>query len=174
MLRIILPDFISKQSDEFPCLSTDLLADDKMLKRFEIHPGDELLCLGYPLGAEANEAGFSILRSGRIASFPLTPSSEIKSFLFDFEVFEGNSGGPVYFVQSGRYYGGKIHFEETIQFVAGVVTEERFQVQRSVTPIEVSRDRVKYEVEEKREKLKLAVVVPSQFIKETLDLLEKK
>ena len=30
--------------------------------------GDELLCLGYPLGAEANDAGFPILRSGKIAS----------------------------------------------------------------------------------------------------------
>jgi len=173
-MKVSLPAFVSKQAEETPLLSTALLADDATMEKFEIHLGDQLLCLGYPLGAEANASGFSILRSGRIASFPLTPAKDIKSFLFDFEIFEGNSGGPVYFVDKSRSYGGSTRLGETIQFVAGVVTEEKYHVQRSVKPLEISRERVRYEIDEKRERLRLAVVVPAHFVKETLDLLDKK
>lgn len=48
--------------------TTNNMGDDEALREYEIVPGDEVMCLGYPLGAEANEAGFSILRSGKIAS----------------------------------------------------------------------------------------------------------
>src|SRR2546427_3532231 len=49
-----------------PLVTTNLLADDKTLQEFEIHPGDEVNCLGFPLGAESNDAGFPVLRSGKI------------------------------------------------------------------------------------------------------------
>ena len=104
-------------------LPTGMLADDEALEKFEIHPGDELMCLGYPLGAEGTEAGFPILRSGKIASYPLIPTKQTKTFLYDFRVFRGNSGGPVYFVQSGRTYAGGMHVQ-TIQFIAGLVSKE--------------------------------------------------
>lgn len=162
IMKIDLPAFVSKQTKEFPGLSTDRFADDEMMEKYEIHPGDQLLCLGYPRGAEANASGFSILRSGKIASYPLTPAKDIKSFLFDFEVFNGNSGGPVYFVDKGRRYGGTTYMGETIQFVAGIVTEQKYYVQ-SVKPQKVLLG-----------KLKLGVVVPAHFIKETLALLDKK
>jgi hypothetical protein len=162
IMKIDLPVFISKQAKEFPSLSINRLIDDEIMERYEIHPGDQLLCLGYPLGVEANASGFSILRSGKIASYPLTPAKDIKSFLFDFEVFNGNSGGPVYFVDKGRTYGGTIHMGETIQYVVGVVTEQKYYVQ-PVKPQKVLLRR-----------LKLAVVVPAHFIKETLALLDKK
>jgi hypothetical protein len=145
----------------------------KSYEKYEIHPGDELFCLGYPLGAEANPQGFAILRSGKIASFPLTPAKAVKSFLYDFEVFGGNSGGPVYFVDKSRTYGGTTHLGETICSVVGLVSEERFQPRQSVKLLEDGSDQTRYEVTEKREKLKLAVVVPAQFIKETLDIFNK-
>ena len=97
------------QAAGIPLLSTDLLADDKMLSEYGIHPGDNLECLGYPFGMESSDAGFAVLRSGKIASFPLLPTSKTRTFLLDFLVFKGNSGGPVYMVESsqnlqGRYY----------------------------------------------------------------------
>ncbi len=174
VMKVALPRFFLKQAEEIPMLSIDLLADDETIEKYEIHPGDQLCCLGYPLGAEANQSGFSILRSGRIASYPLTPAKDTKSFLFDFEIFEGNSGGPVYFVDRGRTYGGTTHIGETIQFVAGIVTQEKYQVQRSIKILEDRRERFRYEIDEKRERLRLAVVVPAHFIKETLSLLYKK
>jgi hypothetical protein len=47
-----------------------LLIEDSDLNKFEVHPGDELLCLGYPLFA-TGQYGYPILRSGKIASYPL-------------------------------------------------------------------------------------------------------
>jgi S1-C subfamily serine protease len=80
-----------------PLITSAMLADDKMLSDFEIHPGDEVKCLGFPLGVASNDAGFPVLRSGMIASYPLVPTATTKTFLFDFRVFKGNSGGPVYY-----------------------------------------------------------------------------
>ncbi|MGB2668310.1 MAG: hypothetical protein WAK48_30265, partial [Candidatus Acidiferrum sp.] len=50
-------------------LPTTMLADDKMLMDYDIKPGDEVRCLGYPLGVSSNDAKFPVLRSGRIASY---------------------------------------------------------------------------------------------------------
>ena len=143
-------------------LPTSMLADDNMFNQFEVHPGDTLSCLGYPYSAEANEAGFSILRSGQIASYPLTPTSQIKTFLFDFQVFSGNSGGPVYFVQSNRAYGGSTILGQTIQFFAGIVSQEKFLEEevRSIT-----------ETRRTKHRLSIAVVVHATLIRETIDLL---
>ena len=62
-------------------IATDFLIVDNAIKEWEIHPGDQLFCLGYPYGAEANEAGFPILRSGNIASYPLLPTEKTKTFV---------------------------------------------------------------------------------------------
>ena len=58
--------------------------------------GDELFALGFPGGLSSNRAGFPILRVGRIASWPLTPIRAFPTFLLDFRVFPGDSGGPVF------------------------------------------------------------------------------
>lgn len=127
-----------------------LLADGKTLEHYQIHPGDELNCLGYPFGHEANVVGFPILRSGKIASYPLYPAKDHPTFLYDFEVFGGNSGGPVYMADSApRYYAGSTHIGR-IQFIAGLVSR-----QGSFG----------------KERLALAEVVQSSFIRETIDLL---
>src|SRR6266446_5228396 len=89
-----------------PLIMTNLIADDKTIIDFEIHPGDELLCLGYPFGLTVNDWGFPILRSGVISSYPLTPAAAVKFIGFDFRVYGGNSGGPVYFKYSDRTYSG--------------------------------------------------------------------
>lgn len=135
-----------------PLLPIALLANDEWLKTFEIHPGDELICLGYPLFASADH-GFPILRSGKIASYPLVPAKEHKNWLFDFRVFGGNSGGPVYFVDSNRQYGGTTHLGEKIQFVVGLVTS---QLSAALVG---------------NRELQIGVVIPAVFIRETLDLL---
>jgi hypothetical protein len=130
-------------------LPTTMLADDKVLEQFEIHPGDELNCLGYPFGGEANGAGFPILRSGKIASYPLYPAKDYPTFFYDFEVFGGNSGGPVYMVESNRNYAGATHVGK-IQFIAGLVSQQASYI---------------------NERLALAVVVHANLIRGTIDLL---
>lgn len=137
-------------------LPMSLLATDETLQRLEVHPGDELLVLGFPYGAEANQAGFPILRSGRIASYPLTPAKETKSFLLDFTVFAGNSGGPVFMHHENRVYAGGTHIGVT-QFIAGLVSQEQ-----NLT------ERIKSLTEEliKTHKLSLGVVIHARFIEE--------
>lgn len=139
-------------------VSTDLLATDAILELFEVHPGDRLSCLGFPYGLEASEAGFPILRSGQIASYPLTPTRITKTMLFDFNVFPGNSGGPVYLVDSQRYYGGGFHAAETVRFIAGLVSER----------IDTKTDSLKGD---HGPQLGLGVVVHASMIREAIDLL---
>ena len=135
-------------------LDQSYLADDDRLRTYEIHPGDELLCLGYPLAAPANAMGFPILRSGKIASYPLIPVSANLPWLFDFTVFPGNSGGPVYFSYDTRRYGGALHMGP-IQSVVGLLSQ---QLSSSLP-------------EYKGTSLEAGVIVPAKFIIETLNLL---
>jgi len=146
-LYVSMPNNLS-----FKLLPLDLLSSDEWLTRFEIHPGDELLCLGFPLFA-SSPSGFPILRSGKIASYPIVPTKQHKNILFDFRVFQGNSGGPVYFVDRNRTYGGSTHLGETIQFVVGLVTSQL--------------NATYYDNRE----LQVAAIIPASFIVETLNLL---
>lgn len=133
-------------------IPTTWLADDGVFTDVEIHPGDQLLCLGYPYGVEANKEGFPILRSGVIASYPIIPMKDVKRILFDFEVYNGNSGGPVYFVQRGRFYKGK---QMTMnRFIVGLLSQQ----------VETDPNIVG-----EQKPLGIGVVVPAVFIKEALD-----
>lgn len=78
------------------------LADAETFRTWQVGPGDELMALGYPHGLSSNRAGFPILRLGRIASWPLTPITAFPTFLLDFAVAPGNSGGPVFWTPSAR------------------------------------------------------------------------
>jgi S1-C subfamily serine protease len=98
------------------------LAGPTVLEAWQVGPGDELMTLGYPHGYSANKAGFPILRTGRIASWPLTPISEFPTFLLDFAVFPGNSGGPVFWTPAARRPPGTAQPEHP--FVAGVLVQE--------------------------------------------------
>ena len=102
-----------------------------------------------------------MLRSGYIASYPLIPTATVRNFLFDFNVFEGNSGGPVYFVESNRAYGNSINIG-TVQFLVGLVSEQR-----------VAQEQIKSlnELRLERYRLGLAVVIHAALIREALDLL---
>jgi hypothetical protein len=146
VMYINLPDGVIRPGLLLP---TTMLADDKTLQDLELHPGDELNCLGFPNGVEANDYGFPILRSGGIASYPLLPTKEIQTFLFDFEVFGGNSGGPVYLVHSNRVYQGSTHIG-VVQIVVGLVSQQ---------------------AEMGGQRLVIAKVVHASLIKEALELL---
>jgi hypothetical protein len=137
---------------DLPILGTNLIADDKRLSDLEIHPGDELLCLGYPFGLTVNDWGFPILRSGIISSYPLTPAQAVKFIGFDFRVYGGNSGGPVYFKYTNRVYSTGTHLGETVFGIIGLVTEQ-VSDPNTQTPISLAR------------------IVPGQFITEAINML---
>jgi hypothetical protein len=97
-------------------------ADDSILTDLEVHPGDELYSLGFPLNFEANSLGFPVLRSGKLASSPIVPL-KTSDILFDFRVFGGNSGGPVYFAFINRFYKESTQFGVN-QKILGLVSQQ--------------------------------------------------
>jgi hypothetical protein len=135
------------------------------LQHFEIHPGDKLCCLGYPLGLEGNDAGFPILRTGTIASYPLYPVTNNPTFLFDFNVFGGNSGGPVYFIDSNRFYGGGVRLSELIHGLVGIVVQQ----QEMTESYEGLRER-----RTSTTSFGLGVVIQGEFIQELVRMLPEK
>jgi S1-C subfamily serine protease len=121
------------------------LADRKTFTDYAIGPGDEMMTLGFPHGLSSNTAGFPILRSGRVASYPLSPISAYPTFLIDLHVLPGNSGGPVFMAQ----YGARRPDTEQAPpppLISGVLT--------------------------KQVDLEIGVVTHAVFIRETVDLLD--
>ena len=146
-------------------LDAGLLAGDDVFKDRDIQPGDELMCLGYPLNIQANDSGFPILRSGRIASYPVWPSSTVKTFLYDIPIYGGNSGGPVFFDYRNRRIPGE-DFNKTVDIIgiAGLISKDV----SSTVHVESY-----FETSTRRDPLGLAVVVPAEFIRQTIDILVK-
>ncbi|MHB8530420.1 MAG: S1 family peptidase [Caulobacteraceae bacterium] len=129
------------------------LATDQAFAKYQLEPGDEMMALGFPQGLSANSAGFPILRSGRVASYPLAPSTEFPTFLLDFRVFPGNSGGPVYLDEpttAGSTPAGA-QPAEAVPCIAGILTQE---------------------VELGHENLGIGIVTDARFIRETLGELD--
>ena len=153
---------IPKEFSYIVVVSTDYLVIDAALKEWEIHPGDELFSLGFPFGLEANETGFPILRSGKLSSYPILPTKKTKTFLFDFEIFPGNSGGPVYFFQTNRFIKGEIHQGRVIRFIMGLVSKE-WKISEEV---KLLREFVR-----KDYPMSLAIGINASIIQETIDLL---
>lgn len=98
------------------------LADETSFDENGVGPGDEMMTLGFPRGLSANRAGFPILRSGRVASYPLSPPAQYPKFLMDFTVLPGNSGGPVFMTQAGRRRPGTEH--PGAAFITGLLTDQ--------------------------------------------------
>ncbi|HMO04224.1 MAG TPA: serine protease [Kiritimatiellia bacterium] len=144
-------------------LNREYLASDNLFKERDIQPGDELMCLGYPLSLQANDFGFPILRSGRIASYPVWPISLAKTFLYDIPVYGGNSGGPVFYDFRKRRIPGddSSKWIDTIG-IAGLISKDVSQT------VQVESY---FESLTRRDPLGLAVVVPAEYIQQTLDLL---
>ncbi|MBW0151120.1 MAG: serine protease [Phenylobacterium sp.] len=128
----------------------DWLAGDETFSTYAVGAGDQMMALGFPRGLSANPAGFPILRSGRVASFPLAPAAAFPTFLLDFTVFPGNSGGPVFMAEGVRRRPGGGDSQE-VQFIAGLLTQQ---------------------VELNSERLEIGIVTHARYIHETLALLD--
>jgi hypothetical protein len=77
----------------------------------------------------------------------------VQRWVFDVRLLNGNSGGPVYYSYVNRRFKEQLHFGVG-QGVLGLVIQDV----RSLLPEFINRD------------LEYGVVVPAQFIRETLDL----
>jgi hypothetical protein len=127
------------------------LAASDTFSKYGVGPGDEMMVLGYPQGLSANAAGFPILRSGRVAS-PIEPDQISPTFLLDFRVFPGNSGGPVFISQPDHRAPGPDGAAQPLQFIAGMLTQQ---------------------VELNDVRLELGIVTDAEFIRETIAELDQ-
>ncbi len=125
------------------------LAGGDTFSRYAIGPGDEMMVLGYPQGLSADTAGFPILRSGRVASMIEAPAAS-PTFLLDFRVFPGNSGGPVFIAEQDRRRPGSTETED-VEFITGMLTQQ---------------------VELNNERLEIGIVTDAAFVRETVDMLD--
>ena len=126
------------------------LAGDDTFAQFGVGQGDEMMVLGYPQGLSANAAGFPILRSGRVAS-PIERAALSPTFLLDFRVFPGNSGGPVFIANTDRRRPGGAEAQD-VQFVAGILTQQ---------------------VELNDQRLEIGIVTEASFVRETIGQLDR-
>jgi len=148
-------------------LTTEYLADENVLKFFNLNTGDNLFCIGFPEGISSNEFGFPILKSGIISSYPIVPSELYKYFLLDCEVFPASSGSPVYLRQSGRYYNddlGQIYDSNIIQFICGIVVSKTF--------VDVRTDSTESDIDTNKISIQVAKVIPSTFIIEVINQID--
>jgi hypothetical protein len=130
----------------------DYLAADDTFSKYQVGAGDEMMALGFPRGLAANAAGFPILRAGRVASFPIAPAKVYPTFLLDFAVFPGNSGGPVFMSGPSRRTGDDpSRPRPDVEFIAGLLTQQ---------------------VELNSERLDIGIVTNAKYIRETLDLIK--
>lgn len=135
-------------------LPVNYLAADDTFTKEQVGAGDEMMALGFPRGLSANSAGFPILRSGRIASYPIAPAKVFPTFLLDFSVFPGNSGGPVFVSRSSKVQPGVTQVSDKPQdpgFIAGLLTQQ---------------------VELNSERLEIGIVTHAKYIRETIDLMQ--
>lgn len=139
---------------DVPVLALDCLANDEDLQTGE--PGDLVRCVSFPHGAvfEPNAAGFPVVRLGCIAGYPLVPV-ERQSLLVDYNTFEGDSGGLVYWEKPDST--GK-----PVCKILGLIQGQHMFNQRYEFP---------YETGEFRKQLGLAIVVQAQAIRETIGQL---
>jgi len=127
------------------------LAADDTFSKYNVAAGDQMMTLGFPRGLAANAAGFPILRAGRVASYPVAPAKIFPTFLLDFSVFPGNSGGPVFMSGPSRHavndqgQGG-----QDVEFIAGLLTQQ---------------------VELNSERLDIGIVTNAKYIRETINLI---
>ncbi|HZZ69106.1 MAG TPA: serine protease [Phenylobacterium sp.] len=130
----------------------DYLAADDTFSKYKVEAGDQMMTLGFPRGLAANPAGFPILRSGRVASYPIAPAKIFPTFLLDFAVFPGNSGGPVFMSGPSRHAAGDNGQEgPDEEFIAGLLTQQ---------------------VELNSERLGIGIVTNARFIRETIALIK--
>lgn len=72
--------------------------DEKRLPRHgkSLHSGMEVSFLGYPEVLPGTEGAFPVLRSGRVASYPVGTSQAHGRFVINSDVYPGDSGAPVF------------------------------------------------------------------------------
>jgi hypothetical protein len=87
-----LPPELVTQARVPSCLDEKTLSHDGK----SLHSGMEVSFLGYPNVLPGTEGAFPVLRSGRVASYPVGTSQAHGRFVINSDVYPGDSGAPVF------------------------------------------------------------------------------
>lgn len=138
------------------------LADVETLTALDLQPGDLVRTAGYPHGTlfKGNDLEFAVVRLGCLATYPFPPPEQIGTFLLDANTFEGDSGGPV-FVWNLPTASGLSRSADQGEKIIGLVVAQHF-VDEQFTLI--------YQSGKFRHRMGLAIAVPSNRIREVIEL----
>ncbi len=114
---------VPEDAELTPVLFSEI-ATSKQMEEGLAKVGADVCIPCYPVGTEANPAGWPVLRRGSIATHPLAPVTEAETFFVDSSSFGGESGAPVVFWKGEEWH------------VIGVITSMQRQTDRTVTPLE--------------------------------------
>jgi len=154
-VAVIRVDF--QRDANLAVLPYDCLATEEVLEKLPLEPGLIVRALGFPHANifKGNPEDFGIARLGCIASYPLLPVKENPRFLVDMNTFEGDSGGPVFALASENKETGAV-----AGYVIGLVSGQHFVDEEF---------KLIYQSGKFRHRMGLAIIVPSVFIRETID-----
>lgn len=113
----------------------------------KVRVGQRVRMACFPAQTEANGVGWPVLRTGAVASHPLTPAAGLERFFVDYAHFGGDSGSAVVTDEGGE------------PLVAGVVVAMQRQTDRMTSPFEEKAIHTP---------LGLAITVPATLLRETI------
>jgi len=125
--------------------------------------GASVRLLTFPAQLAANDAGFPILRSGIVASYPLRPLKQAPTFLVDSSAFGGDSGGPVFVPGTGATAGSPGGGDKLDPLIIGLVSGQHRQTEMV---------RTVYEERVIHHSLGLSIVAQGAHIRETIGQLK--
>ncbi len=156
-----------KDEIEFGLFQSDLtylLRED--MKEIGLAEGDFVYTIGFPMGLAGKERNYAIVRSGNIARIRDFLAGASKTILIDSPIYPGNSGGPVVFRPASFSVGKNkpIARAHLLGVVSGYIPYEDKAISQ-----QTGMTRIIFQ-----ENSGLALVVPVQYIEETIDAYLKR
>ncbi len=159
----ISPDFLKGKNAKFSYFRSDkhILKKTQLLES-GISEGDFIYTLGFPMGIVGDERNYVIVKSGIIARIKNYYENLSKEILIDSSVFPGNSGGPV--INKPEFIYIENTKSEMNSFLIGMI-QSSINYQDVAFSAQTNKPRL-ISVENSG----LTVVIPTDFILETIDI----
>lgn len=144
VLPVALPEEVDATS-----FALEQIADAEGPAQFTVGAVVWIAC--FPAAAASNDAGWPILRSGTVATYPVRPVDKQPKFMVDATAFGGDSGAPVVLIVDGR------------PIVVGAVHGMLRQTNRTTSPFEETVRHMPMD---------LSIITQAAFVRETIDSME--
>jgi len=155
-------DFLSDEEISYEYFHSDLhVMPLRQMAKQGISEGDFIYVLGFPMGIMAPDRQYVISRAGIIARLRDALEGTNKDFMIDSMIFPGNSGGPV--INKPEIISIEGTSSVNSPYLIGIVASYLTYTDTAVSK-QTGQSRVVFE-----ENSGLAVVIPADYILETID-----